>query len=32
MMLYTLLSDGVDYDELEKMTKRNPTFLCGLSD
>lgn len=32
MALYTLLDEGVPYDYLEKMTKTNPAFLCGLSE
>lgn len=31
MLLTALLDVGVDYDELEKMTKANPAFLLGLS-
>src|SRR5262249_46940951 len=32
MMLYTLLDEGVDPAELEKMTKRNRAFRCGLTE
>jgi len=30
MTLAALLSEGVPYDELEKMTKRNPALVLGL--
>jgi hypothetical protein len=31
MLLSSMLDIGADYDELEKMTKANPAYLCGLS-
>ena len=32
MILWSLLDEGVPYDYLELMTKRNPAFLCGLAE
>jgi hypothetical protein len=32
MLLTTLLDLGVDYDQLELMTKANPAKLLGISE
>ena len=32
MILWSLLDEGVPPNYLELMTKRNPAFLCGLSE